>query len=164
MYLESYPKIEGKNFEEIYRIGNDEDGLLTTNDPLIQKHIRKEERHFMTGNVFSWFTLSEEVGYWRKANHIHRWFVENVQDGQDECQPHIVTRKKILELLNLCYDVFKKRKKPENALPTTNGFFFGGTAYDDYYFYQIEHTIEILESVIESFDFKKNYLVYLSSW
>ena len=25
----------------------------------------------------------EEVGYWRKANQIHRWFVENVQKGED---------------------------------------------------------------------------------
>ena len=22
-----------------------------------------------------------EAGYWRKANQIHNWFVENVQDG-----------------------------------------------------------------------------------
>jgi hypothetical protein len=24
------------------------------------------------------------VGYWRKANAIHRWFVEHVQDGNDD--------------------------------------------------------------------------------
>ena len=23
----------------------------------------------------------EDVGYWRKANAIHKWFVDNVQDG-----------------------------------------------------------------------------------
>jgi hypothetical protein len=22
-----------------------------------------------------------ELGYWRKANHIHKWFVDNVQNG-----------------------------------------------------------------------------------
>ena len=26
------------------------------------------------------------VAYWRKANAIHSWFVENCQDGVDECQ------------------------------------------------------------------------------
>jgi hypothetical protein len=26
------------------------------------------------------------VAYWRKANAIHSWFVQNVQDGVDECQ------------------------------------------------------------------------------
>ena len=29
--------------------------------------------------------ITEELGYWRKANQIHRWFVENVQDGVDNC-------------------------------------------------------------------------------
>ena len=27
----------------------------------------------------------EEVGYWRKANAIHGWFVRNVQNGKDDC-------------------------------------------------------------------------------
>ena len=26
--------------------------------------------------------IEEEVGYWRKANHIHRWFVEKNQGGK----------------------------------------------------------------------------------
>lgn len=25
-----------------------------------------------------------EVAYWRKANHIHNWFVQNIQDGIDD--------------------------------------------------------------------------------
>ena len=25
--------------------------------------------------------IEEEVGYWRKANQIHKWFVDNCQDG-----------------------------------------------------------------------------------
>ena len=32
------------------------------------------------GKYAVWESLSSEVGYWRKANAIHRWFVENVQD------------------------------------------------------------------------------------
>jgi hypothetical protein len=28
----------------------------------------------------------EDVAYWRKANAIHKWFVDNCQDGVDECQ------------------------------------------------------------------------------
>ena len=30
--------------------------------------------------------IDEEVGYWRKANAIHKWFVDNVQDGNDDCK------------------------------------------------------------------------------
>jgi hypothetical protein len=29
--------------------------------------------------------VSEEVACWRKANAIHRWFVENVQHGEKNC-------------------------------------------------------------------------------
>jgi hypothetical protein len=32
------------------------------------------------------------VAYWRKANAIHRWFVDVVQGGVDECQASEVTR------------------------------------------------------------------------
>lgn len=44
-------------------------------------------------------TVLHVVGYWRKANHIHRWFVENVQDGVDNCAEYAVTRSqmKLLE-------------------------------------------------------------------
>ena len=29
--------------------------------------------------------LLTEAAYWRKANQIHNWFVENIQDGEDDC-------------------------------------------------------------------------------
>jgi hypothetical protein len=43
-----------------------------------------------------------DVGYWRKANHIHQWFVENIQDGNDDCGEYYCSREKIQELLDLC--------------------------------------------------------------
>ena len=47
--------------------------------------------------------ISEEVGYWRKTNQIHNWFVENVQDGVDDCNYHNEVTKEILEkLLDVC--------------------------------------------------------------
>ena len=27
------------------------------------------------------------VAYWRKANAIHRWFINNIADGVDNCEP-----------------------------------------------------------------------------
>ena len=34
-----------------------------------------------------WVCISKEYAVcdWRKANHIHHWFVQNVQDGNDDC-------------------------------------------------------------------------------
>ena len=45
------------------------------------------------------------VAYWRKANHIHQWFVENVQGGEDECKPHSVSREQLKELREMCLRV-----------------------------------------------------------
>lgn len=43
--------------------------------------------------------IVEDVGYWRKANQIHQWFVEHVQDGEDDCKSYYVSREQLEELL-----------------------------------------------------------------
>lgn len=50
--------------------------------------------------------IIEQVGYWRKANQIHNWFVEHVQDGEDDCAyHHECTREVLEELLDTCKTV-----------------------------------------------------------
>lgn len=51
--------------------------------------------------------VTREVAYWRKANQIHKWFVDNVCDGEDECEPHDCSLKQVKELRNLCVKVVK---------------------------------------------------------
>ena len=48
-----------------------------------------------------------EVAYWRKANSIHAWFVDHVQNGVDKCQESPVTREQLNELLSICHEVIK---------------------------------------------------------
>lgn len=43
-----------------------------------------------------------EVGYWRKVNAVHRWFVENVQHGVDNCAAYYVTYAQLQELKEQC--------------------------------------------------------------
>lgn len=103
-----------------------------------------------------------EAGYWRKANMIHDWFVKNVQDGEDECRPHYVGREQLEELRDLCKQVLENREKASELLPTASGFFFGSTDYDEYYFQDLEQTVEIIDAALElppSWDFE-----YRSSW
>ncbi len=50
-------------------------------------------------------SISENVGYWRKANQIHKWFVDNVQDGTDDCGTYDVSKKQLQDLLGLCKQV-----------------------------------------------------------
>jgi hypothetical protein len=47
----------------------------------------------------------EEVAYWRKANAIHRRFVDNVQDGNDDCGKYRVSRDQLSQLRDDCRKV-----------------------------------------------------------
>ena len=57
------------------------------------------------GKYIHWTSIFEEVGYWRKANAIHKWFVDNVQNEVDDCGRYEVSEEKLRELLNICIKV-----------------------------------------------------------
>lgn len=113
----------------------------------------------------------EEVGYWRKANHIHKWFVDNVQKGIDDCREYRVSEDQLKQLLETCKEVLsaKDDEVSSRLLPTSSGFFFGETGYSEYYYEDIENTIGIIEGV---FDLDEDTLAtyvngdiyYESSW
>lgn len=42
------------------------------------------------------------VAYWRKANHIHNWFVQEVQSGVDDCGTYYVSTEQLAELRDRC--------------------------------------------------------------
>jgi len=54
--------------------------------------------------------VEEEVAYWRKANQIHNWFVQNVQNGDDNCGDYYVDKEQLQELVNTCKKVIKASK------------------------------------------------------
>jgi len=111
--------------------------------------------------------IEESVGYWRKANQIHNWFVKNVQDGVDNCGDYYVSEEQLQSLLNDCKAVKANKDLAETILPTQGGFFFGGTDYDKYYMQEIDDTIEIIETLLKEKG-DKEYLdgdiYYHSSW
>ena len=47
----------------------------------------------------------DELGYWRKANAIHKWFVDNVQGGKDDCECYEVSKDHLKTLRNLCITI-----------------------------------------------------------
>jgi hypothetical protein len=107
---------------------------------------------------------SQEIGYWRKANQIHNWFVKTLANGVDECQPIQVTKEDVGILHDLCLKVLNNENLASRLLPTQSGFFFGGTEYDEWYFDDLKQTIEITKRVLREFDFENNILIYEASW
>lgn len=109
--------------------------------------------------------IIEEVAYWRKANEIHKWFVDNVQGGDDDCSAHReLTREDLEELLALCELVKKQPERAGELLPRQSGFFFGDTAYDEWYFDDIDETISQIGNLLADHDFANYKLYYVSSW
>lgn len=115
--------------------------------------------------------VEEEIGYWRKDNHIHKWFVDNVQKGEDDCGDYYVPDDKLKELRDLCVQVLGDGSDGQNAtraeraaalLPCQGGFFFGGTDYDDYYFIECENTIKICDEALAVSEWAEVY--YCASW
>jgi len=134
------------------------------------------------------------VMYWRKANAVHRWFVENCQDGNDDCREAYVSQEQLEELRNICERVlaecklvkgkivngmtFKDGKDEpiledgefiedpstaEELLPTEEGFFFGGTSYDQWYYEDLQRTKDMLDKELAIEPNDASYY-YHSSW
>jgi hypothetical protein len=108
----------------------------------------------------------EDVGYWRKANHIHKWFVDNVQNGEDDCREYYVSKEDLAALLEACYEVKNNPDEAHEILPIQEGYFFGDYDYNNqYYMDQVQHTINIIESLLKEFEVNGDSdIYYQSSW
>lgn len=120
-------------------------------------------QEFMSDNL-DHVTVSFPIGYWRKANAIHSWFVENVQQGKDECQRSYVCPEKLEELKSLCEKELEDRSNPGQYLSTKSGFFFGSTEYDEWYYKDLEDTIQIVDRAIKISEEKTVHIYYQASW
>ena len=105
-----------------------------------------------------------EIGYWRKANAIHKWFVDNVQDGVDDCGDYKVTQEHLIQLHNTCNNVLADPNLAEQLLPTQGGFFFGETKYSMNYINDLEYTKRIIDEILEYKSYCLDELYYSSSW
>ena len=155
-----------------------------------------------------------EVAYWRKANQIRQWFVNHIEEfnEDDNCEYYNVTKELLERLIIDCHCVLLSRKgvevddklkkkmdkvktlsergvggekdgaketlekmerkyglsgvtvKPEEIMPTSSGFFFGSTDYDDWYYNTLENTIEMCQKVIDETNWDTEVVVYTESW
>lgn len=129
---------------------------------------------YLTAERFFWFNETKPVvegievqsvkakaAYWRKANQIHAWFVDNVQGGEDECRPHYVSRDQLRELRDLCQQALDTEKP---LLEPRSGFFFGSTEIDEWYWEDLKNTVEMIDKALADFPEDKWNFEYRSSW
>jgi hypothetical protein len=105
-----------------------------------------------------------ESWYWRKANSIHNWMVENVQNGTDDCGVYEVTLSQVHELRNIVEEVLRDPEKGPELLPTVTGFFFGDTSYGPWYLEDLELTRSHIIEMLEQSKLGETRFFYASSW
>ena len=117
-------------------------------------------------------TIELTLGYWRKANAVHGWFVNNVQDGVDNCGSYPVERESLMALRNACNSVLAEKDNPDDEfrvetansyLPSASGFFFGSTDIDEYYYGKLEYTVKMIDELLSD-SYEEYEFEYCSSW
>jgi len=109
-----------------------------------------------------------QIGYWRKANAIHKYFVDNCADGKDDCQEVDISRETLVALKDICGQLVQSKdvEKAKELLPPQSGFFFGTTEIDEWYFSDVEFTYNLLNKILEKIP-EGNYdydFIYRASW
>lgn len=109
--------------------------------------------------------------YWRKANAIHNWFVQECQGGVDECQmSDPINYEQLAELAGRCrksvalFDAGKLEQAREQLTPRA-GFFFGSTDIDEWWREDVKRTaIELEAKVRLAIETGGVTFTYQSSW
>ena len=109
-------------------------------------------------------THEYQVGYMRKMNAIHGWIVKNCAGGEDDCSEVYISKEKLEELLNICEQVKEDHRKAPKLLPTTDGFFFGGTDYGDYYYVYVDYAIQLFTNILEVIEKEEKEEKETPSW
>jgi hypothetical protein len=107
--------------------------------------------------------ISLDAMYWRKANAIHGWFVNVVQGGEDDCNAYDVERSQLETLRDLCKDILEHPDAERDSdLEPTEGFFFGSYEKDEWYYQDLQNTVEGLDRVLALPD--EYSFSYQASW
>ena len=104
--------------------------------------------------------------YWWKANQIFRFIDEYLEAegeyGVENCKDHAISRIAIEDLLDICHRINKDHSLAEELLPGQEGFFFGSTEPDMYYFQQLEETERELKDLLQRRD--EDYFIFHAWW
>lgn len=82
--------------------------------------------------VYEVESLFEEVAHWNKANQIHTWFANHIQDGEDNRKYYEVTKGKLRELLEVCKAVLDGSVVEQGQVSTGYGFDEAGNRIHHY--------------------------------
>ena len=99
-----------------------------------------------------------EVAYFRKVNLLMVFF-----DYEGNCEYKVISQGEIEDLIDRCNRVLADHELAETLLPTTSGFFFGSTDYDEWYFRDVEEVRDTFQKILDETNFG-NEVVEMYAW
>lgn len=121
------------------------------------KHGRVEDSNFEYEAA-----MHGQICYWRKQSSIHNFFVEQIQNGVDDCGIYEVDLKTLKEL-------YKRVKKvldtgDDSDLPTVDGFFFNVSDDGEWVRNGLEQTKSFLEDLLGEIVENNDYIYYKDTY
>ena len=99
--------------------------------------------------------------YFRKVNFIYEYFRNDMVD--ESC---VVDKSRIGDLISICEDVLAHKGDEDYAsenLPTTSGFFFGSTDYNDWYWNDVKDCIKQMRKLYKAMS-DDDFVIWGFSW
>lgn len=100
-----------------------------------------------------------EVAYFRKVNFLIPFF-----GYEENCSNIEIDKYQVEDLIEACKEVLANHDKASFLLPTQEGFFFGSTDYDDWYFDDVQNVKEKFEEILADFDRDEDILIMHCWW
>lgn len=107
-------------YKKTYLFSDDKDNISIVVNPTASEQFKDIVSKIDTTKIAY---IIEEVGYWRKSNAIHKWFIDNCADGVDNCQNIDVSGEQLAELLEVVSKVLQNIK-------LVDGDVYNGSIYD----------------------------------
>lgn len=93
--------------------------------------------------------IVERQAQWYNAYSIHKWFVDNVQNGCDNDGYYEVCGCDLQKLVDNCKQILENKELAKTLLPAADSYGFACDVYDDRYFKQVEDTVKQLNDLEE---------------
>lgn len=124
------------------------------------------------------YSLFEQLARFVKANQIFNWFIKHVMNDKVDNEYYEVTKEQLESLLEACnrvkdgftnvgeneYVIDEDVAKEFLPLMKDQGYFFGLDEYSSYYAVQVIATIDAINNILATTDFKKQTIYFNAIW
>ena len=100
-----------------------------------------------------------EIAYFRKVNFLMTYF-----NYEGNCEYKLIGKEEVKELIDRCKKVLDNHELADEMLPTTGGFFFGSTDYNEWYFNDVECVRTTFEDMLENVDWETEVVEMYCWW